>query len=200
MKSRKIILASILGIFGLSLVIIFSLPKIISEIEYHKLENKVLEINKLLSLKTVSKTKLEDKLTSNIFNYNNKDLEKEVKTYLKNIINISYGISEFENNNLFNNILTKENLSNENINNSFDFLNESNKKLINYKEIIDKIRENNKKYINTELINKYLEDINKDIEILDIYNQVLTYLNNNKEYYEIKEELIFLRKKQIFRI
>ena len=70
-----------------------------------KLNNEVIEISNLLDYTTLSKNVLEEKLTTKIFNFNNTNLENDTEKYLKNIIDISYGIKDIDDDKLFNNML-----------------------------------------------------------------------------------------------
>ena len=190
-KDKKIIIASILGIMGITLISIFFIPEVISNLEKNKLDNEIIEIFNLLDSKTLSKKILEEKLTTKIFNFNNTNLENDVEEYLKTIINISYGIKDIDDDKVFNNVL---NINDNDVNNSLEYLKITIDKLNEYKEIINSLLLENKDYINKDKLEKYLKNVEEKINIIELYNEVLNYINNNKEYINIENELIFLKK------
>ena len=191
---NKVILSIIFGIIGLSLIIIFGMPKLIYSIEANNLEKEVLEIRSLLQKSRINKKELNDKLSTDIFILYKDELEGKVENNLKILIDVTYELNNIE----YQDLLTKDNLDTlENRNKALDNIKNINNKLIENKEKINKLITENNNYLDNKELNDMLSNILEIEDILEYYNKAIEYLNNTNEYY-FKDNFIVFTKKNSF--
>ncbi len=195
MKYRnKIILSVILGIIGLTLISIFALPKIIYQIEANYLEQEVLEVRSSLKEFKKSKESILNLLSTDIFKYSGKELEKSVENNLKTLINITYELNNID----YENMLSTNNLNSlENRNKTIENINALKNELLDYKEKCNNLIKENNSYLDNKDLNNYILKIDDILDTLNYYNEIIEFLNNTNDYY-IKDNIIIFTKKNTF--
>ena len=195
MKYRnKIILSVILGIIGLALITIFALPKIIYQIEANYLEQEVLEVRSSLKEFKKSKESILNLLSTDIFKYSGKELEKSVENNLKTLIDITYELNNID----YESMLSTNNLNSlENRNKTIDNINVFKNELMNYKEKCNNLIKENNIYLDNKELNNYILKIDDILDTLNYYNEIIEFLNNKNDYY-IKDNNIIFTKKNTF--
>ena len=191
---NRIILSIILGIIGLTLISIFALPKIIYQIEANYLEQEVLEVRSSLKEFKKSKESILNLLSTDIFKYSGKELEKSVENNLKTLIDITYELNNID----YENMLSTNNLNSlENRNKTIDNINVLKNELMNYKEKCNTLIKENNIYLDNKELNNYILKTDDILDTLNYYNEIIEFLNNTNDYY-IKDNNIIFTKKNTF--
>ncbi len=211
-RMKKKIFFLLLGVF-LVAVILFLFPLIRNKIEYQKLDNKVILVNRFLSsdCKYIDVEKTIKQKETHL-----KKLEKGLNQYLKEIIstyNVSNTIIEKNTSNI---VFSEEELDDvSKIQKSIETLQEENRQLSKEKESLEVLLKkktqnqfidfkHKKEYdsllkkVNYSLLKKYLNTITNHMNLIDKDIMVLEFLKNHFDTWRLSDHKVEFQKRSIY--
>ena len=193
--NKKKIINIYMFVIGLIFIISGVVPMLIDNIEYKKIENEVLIINKGLKEYNVNKINLD--IDKNITVKNTK-LENSIEKYLKKVIFTTTSIMNTINNGKYKDSLSINNIKNNEIDKITNDLEEEKNVLNNYLDEINNIKKDDSKdkikVLNNIEINNYETLVNDNIDKIEKSRSILNSLKENGNYEIQSDKVIFLKR------